>query len=75
MSEREDGGSAFPLPLGTANCAEPSQSGGMSLRDHFAAQALAGMCAGTPGAHLVHVLAAAHQAYAYADAMLAERCK
>ena len=29
---------AFPLPLGTANCAEPHQSGGMSLRDYIEAR-------------------------------------
>jgi hypothetical protein len=36
----DTGGPAFPLPLGTANMAEPSESGGMALRDYFAAKAL-----------------------------------
>lgn len=39
MSAQKDGGSAFPLPLGTMNCSEPGESGGMSLRDYFAVHA------------------------------------
>lgn len=47
--------------------------GGMSLRDYFAGQALAGICGdGIPGSHH-SPKATAHDAYAYADAMLAAR--
>ena len=45
---KPDGGPAFPLPLGTMNEAEPSQSGGMSLRDLYAGMALQGILA-SPG--------------------------
>jgi hypothetical protein len=48
---------------------------GMTLRDYFAGQALAGLCAyGIPGEHHTPE-ATAEDAYAYADAMLAEREK
>lgn len=40
MSAQDDGGNAFPLPLGNGNHAEPQQSGGISLRDYFAGKAL-----------------------------------
>ena len=36
---KQDGGPAFPLPLGSMNRAEPLESGGMTLRDYFAAAA------------------------------------
>lgn len=35
-----DDTNAFPYPLGHASAAEPSQSGGMTLRDYFAAKAM-----------------------------------
>ena len=73
MSTIEDGGPAFPL-------AEPgdcvSASEGMSLRDHFAAKAMAGLMAnpvffedvgGTDSARTARL------AYLTADAMLAAR--
>ena len=73
MSEREDGGPAFPSThdRGTSYI-------GMTLRDWFAGQALAGVLprediTGTE-ARLQHVKGAiAHLAYAYADAMLEAR--
>lgn len=37
-----DDTNAFPYPLGQASMAEPSQSGGMTLRDYFAAKAMQG---------------------------------
>lgn len=68
------GGPAFPLPLGTGNLSEPSESGGMTLRDYFAAKAMQS---------LVKLYAldtikygqntVAWQAYQMADAMLAAR--
>ena len=67
--ERKDGGPAFPhethngesVPLGT----------GMSLRDWFAGQALAGLYASGPHDCNQHGLA--HDAYLAADAMLRAR--
>mgnify|MGYP001575500800 CR=1 FL=1 len=75
----KDGGRAFPRPYGnTGHSNEPSWSTdevGMSLRDWFAGQALAGYLAlhggdndGVPGPNM-----AARRAYAYAAAMLAQR--
>lgn len=53
--------------------------GGMTLRDYFAAQALAGLCAHAvgPAKGRLETSAEAHAraAYAYADEMLAERAK
>ena len=68
----EDGGPAFPLTADTA-CFK-----GMTLRDYFAGQALAG--------YIAHLGAQGHaasrfteecamEAYRFADAMLAERSK
>lgn len=76
-----DGGPAFPLPLGTANCSEPSESGGMSLRDYFAAAALQGLLASPKsveksafnGRTVGEVFA--DIAYGYAEAMLEYRKK
>ena len=60
----DDGGPAFPCVT----------TAGMSLRDWFAGQALAGMLAyPAPGAPIPRVVAKA--AYEYADAMIAERGK
>lgn len=74
--KREDGGPAFPAKdMGKTQCA------GLSIRDYFAGQALAGLLAspheipwkkkgyGDPGE------ACAVAAYKMADAMLAERLK
>lgn len=73
MSKR-DGGPAFPQALGVDK--EFVGSEGMSLRDYFAGQALAGFLASFGG----HTDAppgepAARRAFQYADAMLAERAK
>ena len=64
MSDRQDGGPAFPCAQDVLRSDE-----GMSLRDWFAGQALAGMLANPDN----HVTAAT--AYDFADAMLAERGK
>jgi hypothetical protein len=66
--ELKDGGPAFPIP-GLQN---DSDFNGMTLRDYLAAKALAGMCGGTPGNHLVPPNAA-RLAYEYADAMIEAR--
>lgn len=72
MAKINDGGPAFPLPLGTTNCAEPAQSGGMSLRDYFAAKAMQGFSASNDiGWRSINHIA--ETAYEWADAMLAAR--
>lgn len=70
MSER-NGGPEFP-----ALCADGAIKEGMSLRDWFAGQALAGIIASyaNPGAvEMPESEFAARKAYAYAAAMLAAR--
>lgn len=83
MSKKEDGGAAFPREFSTSgdytdSPKHPAQTG-MTLRDYFAAKAIAALI-GFPdkmdinrGANAVPKLAA--WAYEYADAMLAERAK
>ncbi len=73
MSGPRDGGSAFPVPevRDSDGCGIMEGSRGMSLRDWFAGQALAGLIAQED---IAHVTAAQH-AFAHADAMLAERAK
>lgn len=76
MSEKNDGGAAFPLLKVWDNekreYADCTTSEGMSLRDYFATAAMQGMAAreicGTP-------VERAEAAYAVADAMIAERTK
>lgn len=69
--KNDDGGSAFPVPYEV-----PQDNSGMTLRDYFAGQALIRVIP-TEGwvDHAVRKEAAtaARQAYAIADAMLAER--
>lgn len=79
MSGREDGGPAFPEAYwATPESDEPSYRSGMSLRDWFAGQALAGILA-FPGAvdgnREKSKGFVAKAAYTYADALLAERSK
>ena len=67
MSERKDGGSAFPfIPVDHGGFQE-----GMTLRDYFAAAALQGFIVRSADirAFKYHALTA----YKYADAMIAER--
>lgn len=75
MDNKKAGGCAFPDP-GRAQSAKQRENlteTGMSLRDYFAAQALAGM------ASQYHenwtTWGAAQAAYELADAMIAERVK
>lgn len=68
MNKRKDGGTAFPTPY--PGGAAP----GMSLRDWFAGQALAGFLAGSPDADC-GPKGYAHDAYQIADAMLEARGK
>ncbi|MEE4463881.1 hypothetical protein V2S84_17530 [Azotobacter chroococcum] len=81
MSEKNNGGPAFPQPCaenGWASNNEYGQAGGgLSLRDYFAAKALAALInhpnkdGENRGAKAVPILA--KFAYEYADAMLAAR--
>ena len=82
MSEINDGGSAFPrLRSGHVQEARGSGDenmsfttvGGMSLRDYFAAQALANLVRGD--AFRTSLPQLAQYAYELADAMLTERAK
>lgn len=68
---RDDGGAAFPLPAHSHSDLLKSH-GGMSLRDYFAGQALAGLIAQTDKALPTKTFA--QEAYLCADAMIVERC-
>lgn len=72
---QKNGGPAFPrAPLGE-DCNKPwGHQDGMSLRDWFAGQALAGIMANSNIAHDAYPRnVAAQDAYALADAMLEAR--
>ena len=73
MSQTNDGGPAFPNVPTEVSDQCTSWDMGMSLRDYFAGQALAGMiaCPNTNGGGKDFAV----YAYKYADAMLAERQK
>ena len=72
MTNKDDGGAAFPKTF-------ENWQGGMSLRDYFAGQALAGITANSslePNEELAYASAEegyARQAYELADAMLKAR--
>lgn len=76
MSESKDGGPAFPLPV--ASMGTPTCDPGMSLRDYFAAQALAAMTISETRILNLHDgiqggMLEATAAYVIADAMLKAR--
>lgn len=84
MSEKDKGGAAFPeLESSHLDRRDDSMryesTGGMTLRDYFAAKALAALIGREDkepenrGAKAVPILAL--MAYQYADAMIAERAK
>lgn len=77
MSNSNDGGSAFPMPLGNEQV-DPSCAG-MSLRDYFAGKAVNGILAGVlaDGSTLDAdgLRSSAIAAYQVADAMISEREK
>jgi hypothetical protein len=64
----DDGGSAFPIP---AVPGEHNAYWGMTLRDYFAGQALAGIAARDNNCVLFQ--ASACEAYRFADAMIKAR--
>ena len=68
---------AFPLPISANGIAEPDQSGGMTLRDYFAAKAMQGALT-TSGAPWLnpdknYTDSLARMAYEVADSMLEAR--
>lgn len=78
----KDGGSAFPVPMirNVSNDCIDVRSHGMTLRDYFAAAALQGAMSASRDTTWGKVASAdapawAMAAYAFADAMLAERQK
>lgn len=77
MSSSDDGGPAFPLAWTERNAYGvefPSLVAGMSLRDWFAGQALAGLIAQSAGSAFgSDQIAGARWAYQMSDAMLAAR--
>lgn len=78
MDERKDGGAAFPRTWSESygGAISNESSGGMSLRDWFAGQAMCGLYAASNGQILTRpedLRADAMAAYAIADAMLAAR--
>lgn len=80
MTTKTDGGPAFPAtvrtPLGDSGLVKTEQVSGMSLRDYFAAKAMAAMVASpvyVEGSWFQEDIAI--QAYTMADAMLKEREK
>lgn len=71
--KRDDGGPAFPQ-YSTDPWGKHLVTGGATLRDWFAGQALMGMVADSKGLAIT-VDQFASQSYKLADAMLAERSK
>jgi hypothetical protein len=67
-----DGGPAFPMSYDNSLAYTYPSHQGMTLRDWFAGQALAGMCVEYTD-DIFNLTAASKCAYAYADAMLAAR--
>jgi len=73
MSTPNDGGPAFPIqPFRQPNGDFDWGRDGMTLRDYFAAAALTGVLAAHKN-YSPEGLAASNDAYAIADAMLAQR--
>lgn len=79
MSKRDDGGSAFPLAASAqgvpGGVAYTMQQSGMSLRDWFAGQALAGLVSKYNINKPEDFQIVAETSLRFADAMLAERAK
>ena len=69
MTMKPNGGPAFPVP----NMEQYAGFNGMTLRDYFAGQALAGFTSGTFWCDLGDVNECANACYEQADAMIAAR--
>jgi hypothetical protein len=74
MTDKNDGGPAFPVAEDHRTADALRWTAGMSLRDWFAGQALAGILAADTGANWGYKEAAI-EAYGHADAMIADRAK
>jgi hypothetical protein len=72
MSEKDNGGPAFPV--GFQHGESIAMKGGMALRDYFAAKAMQGFAADS-NMGVVQAEEIAELAYLWADAMLKERAK
>ena len=73
MNTPNDGGPAFPFHIQHPNGDEWKETG-MTLRDWFAGKALQGLLIrGALGTHAIPAVLYAFDAYALADAMLAQR--
>lgn len=75
-----DSGPAFPISIPEGNGCGPYANLGMTLRDYFAGQALAGYTSmeclvSTIASGVVSLDTVANSCYAYADAMLAARSR
>ena len=77
MSKVDNGGPAFPIPLNPGESyTEHGKADGMTLRDWFAGQALVAIGAADMRSEMPIVPETmARNAYALADAMIAERAK
>lgn len=90
MSDRDNGGPAFPVEIRNGgitpvsgfygDSVDPGKAttyGGMSLRDYFAAKAMSGMVANIVRGHVSYgnTRDMAARCYEIADEMLAERAK
>ena len=81
VCDMDDGGAAFPKYFGGNRDLAPGEEAGMTLRDYFAAQAFPPLvwrelsAAAGSGFLGDYAKQAAVNAYAFADAMLAERAK
>ena len=76
MSARDDGGPAFPVPVGLAaelGCVPSASDAGMTLRDYFAARAMQAVATNPTGAESFTFDERAKWAYQQADAMLRAR--
>ena len=79
MSGKDTGGPAFPVlpPLSGDVSASgyPYPAEGMTLRDYFAAKAMAAMCTGGMWPEVAHYKEIVMRSWELADAMLKERSK
>ena len=75
MSEKDNGGRAFPFAYETSHPEEHGINGGMTLRDYFAAKAMQAFICSPLSTQDWIEKHAVESAYWTADAMLKERAK